>query len=231
MMEYQTWQHVFKLDPNKEINDENLELICESGTDAVIVGGTDGVTIDNTLDLLMRIRRYSVPCVLEVSTIEALTPGFDYYFIPTVLNSNETKWVTGLHHEAVKEYGDIMNWDEIVMEGYCILNEKCKAAEVTKVNANLEVNDVVAYARMAEKMYNLPIFYLEYSGTYGDPAIVEKVNNTLTNTKLFYGGGIDSKESAKEMSRFADTIVVGNVIYEDLKAALATVTAVKQTNV
>jgi putative glycerol-1-phosphate prenyltransferase len=230
MMEFQTWKHVFKLDPNKEINDKDLEEICESGTDAVIVGGTDGITIDNTLDLLMRIRRYSVPCVLEVSTIDALTPGFDYYFIPTVLNSSETKWITGLHHEAVKEFGAIMNWEEIVMEGYCILNENCKAAQVTSANTDLSEEDVIAYARMAEKMYNLPIFYLEYSGTYGNPEIVQRVKNALNDTKLFYGGGIKTKEDAEQMSNFADTIVVGNIIYDDLKAALATVAAVKHRN-
>ncbi len=39
------WNHIFKLDPAKEISDEDLDAICESGTDAVIVGGTDGVTL------------------------------------------------------------------------------------------------------------------------------------------------------------------------------------------
>ena len=58
----------------------DLEKICESGTDAVIVGGTDGVTLENVLDLMARIRRYTVPCVLEVSSIETVTPGFDLIF-------------------------------------------------------------------------------------------------------------------------------------------------------
>ncbi len=62
MYDYRQWKHVFKLDPNKEISDEVLEQLCESGTDAVIVGGTDGVTLDDTLSLLVRIRRYAVPC-------------------------------------------------------------------------------------------------------------------------------------------------------------------------
>ena len=42
-----------------------------------------------------------------------------------------------LHHQAVKEYGDIMNWDEIFVEGYCILNPECKAAKLTKANTDL----------------------------------------------------------------------------------------------
>jgi putative glycerol-1-phosphate prenyltransferase len=227
MYDIRQWRHVFKLDPNKDISDQDLEKICESGTDAIIVGGTDGVTIEGVLDLMSRVRRYTVPCILEVSDAEAITPGYDLYFIPTVLNSTNTKWVTGLHHEAVKEYGDIMDWDEILIEGYCILNGDCKAAQLTQSKTDLSVEDVRAYAMMAEKMFNLPIFYLEYSGTYGDPVVVQEVKDTLEKTVLFYGGGIYSYEQAVEMGKVADVIVVGNSIYENLGEALKTVQAVK----
>ncbi|PWA10331.1 heptaprenylglyceryl phosphate synthase [Pueribacillus theae] len=227
MVEFNEWRHVFKLDPNKSMNDEQLEAICQSGTDAIIVGGSDGVTFDNTIELLGRIRRFTVPCVLEVSVIEAVSPGFDYYFIPTVLNSDNPAWFKGLHHQAIKEYGELLNWDEIMMEGYCILNEQSKVARLTNAKANLSEEDVIAYAKMAEKMFRLPIFYLEYSGAYGNPSLVEKVAAEFENTRLFYGGGIDSPAKAAEMANYANTIVVGNVIYENLKQALKTVTAVK----
>jgi putative glycerol-1-phosphate prenyltransferase len=227
MYDIRQWRHVFKLDPNKEISDEQLELVCESGTDAVIVGGTDGVTLENVLDLMARIRRFSVPCVLEISNIESVTPGFDFYLIPMVLNSRQTKWIVDLHHEAVKEFGELMNWDEIFMEGYCILNKDCKAAALTEANTELNDDDVIAYARMAERMYHLPIFYLEYSGRYGNPQTMQKVKNVLQQTQLFYGGGIESEQQAKEMAQYADTIVVGNAVYKDLEKALATVKAVK----
>ncbi|MCD4839148.1 heptaprenylglyceryl phosphate synthase [Neobacillus sedimentimangrovi] len=227
MYDFREWRHVFKLDPNKEISDEHLEKICESGTDAVIVGGTDGVTLENVLDLMARIRRYTVPCVLEVSRIETVTPGFDLYFIPTVLNSNDPKWITGLHHQAVKEFGEIMNWDEIVMEGYCILNGDCKAAKLTSAKVDLMKDDVKAYAMMAEKMFQLPIFYIEYSGKLGDAELVAEVKKQLKNTTLFYGGGISTLEQAQEMAKHADVIVVGNIIYENLDQALETVNSVR----
>ena len=221
------WRHVFKLDPNKEISDEMLEKLCESGTDAIIVGGSDNVTLEGVLDLMARIRRYSVPCILEVSSMESITPGFDLYFIPTVLNSRDPKWIVGLHQQAVKEYGDFMNWDEIFVEGYCILNEDCKVAKLTNSNTSLSLEDVIAYADMAEKMFSLPIFYVEYSGTYGDSELVREVSQRLENTVLFYGGGIVNAEQAKEMAQHADVIVVGNVIYDDFESAIATVKAVK----
>ncbi|MHA6252583.1 heptaprenylglyceryl phosphate synthase [Oceanobacillus sp. CAU 1775] len=222
------WKHIFKLDPAKEISDEDLERVCESGTDAVIVGGTDNITLDNVLDLLSRIRRnHTVPCILEISTQEALTPGFDYYFIPMVLNSKEKKWMMDVQHQAIKEYIDMMEYSEIYFEGYCILNEEAKAFSHTN-SFMPDKDDVKAYAYMAERIFNLPIFYLEYSGKYGDPELVEEVSEMLDETLLFYGGGIESPEQAKEMKQYADVVIVGNSIYTNIKEALKTVAAVKE---
>jgi putative glycerol-1-phosphate prenyltransferase len=223
MYDFREWKHVFKLDPNKELSEDHLEKICESGTDAIIVGGTDGITLENVLDLMARIRRYTVPVVLEVSTMETVTPGFDLYFIPTILNSSDPKWITGIHHQAVREFGEIIDWEEIVMEGYCILNEDCKAAKLTNAKTNLTTEDVNAYAVMAEKMFHLPIFYVEYSGKYGDVNLIADVKASLENTVLFYGGGISTVEQAVEMAKHADVIVVGNAIYENFELALETV--------
>ncbi|MDN7243648.1 heptaprenylglyceryl phosphate synthase [Planococcus sp. N028] len=228
-MDFQTWRHVFKLDPAKSISDEHLERICESGTDAILIGGSDNVTLDNVLDLMARVRRYSVPVALEVSVLDSVTPGFDFYFIPTVLNSENPLWIKGMHHEAIREYGDIMDWEELVPEGYCILNADCKAAKLTEAKTDLPLEDVIAYARMAEHFFRLPIFYLEYSGMYGDINVVEQVKEQLSKTKLFYGGGIDSPEKAREMAAAADAVVVGNIIYENLNKAIETVQAVAET--
>ncbi|WP_174615854.1 heptaprenylglyceryl phosphate synthase [Virgibacillus ihumii] len=223
------WNHLFKLDPAKDISDEHLDLICESGTDAVMVGGTDDVTLDGVLDLLSRIRRHTVPCILEISSMEAITPGFDYYYIPMVMNSTEKKWMMGLQHQALREYKGLMNWDETAVEGYCILNHEAKAFKKTNCTMPDE-EDVLAYAEMAENFFHLPVFYMEYSGTYGDPQLVEKVKNELNHTKLFYGGGIENSFQANEMKEHADTIVVGNIIYEDIKKAIKTVEAANETN-
>ncbi|KGX90229.1 geranylgeranylglyceryl phosphate synthase [Pontibacillus halophilus JSM 076056 = DSM 19796] len=229
MNEIKQWEHVFKLDPNKHISDDDLEKVCESGTDAIIVGGTDDVTFEGVLDLLARIRRYEVPCALEVSNHEAITPGFDYVFIPTVLNSRDREWILGAHHQAVKEYGDLIDWDELFLEGYCILNPDAKAFAYSN-SIMPDEEDVIAYARMAEHFFHLPIFYMEYSGMYGDPSLVQKVSKTLDQTRLFYGGGIATSEDARTMAAYADTVIVGNSIYENLEAALKTVQAVKNND-
>lgn len=218
---------MFKLDPAKEISDDELEILCESGTDAIIVGGTDNVTLDGVLDLLAMIRRYSVPCILEISDVDIVTPGFDHYFIPMVMNSTEKKWMMDIQHEAIKEYKDIMDWNDIFVEGYCILNKHAKAYQ--KVNCRLPApDDVMAYAYMAEHVFHLPMFYMEYSGTYGDPELVKQVKNELNDTMLFYGGGIENAEQAREMKEHADVIIVGNSIYTHFKQAVKTVQAVNE---
>ncbi|TGB01057.1 heptaprenylglyceryl phosphate synthase [Halobacillus salinus] len=227
MKQHSQWDHVFKLDPDKAISDQSLERIMRSGTDAIIVGGTDGVTFENVSDLIERIKPYDIPCALEVSDLEAIVPEFDAYLIPMVLNSRDKHWLFDVQHHAVKEYGDIIDWTNTVAEGYCVLNPEAKVFH--KANCQLPTeDDVIAYAKMAEHLLQLPVFYVEYSGTYGDPELVRRISDELDQTRLIYGGGINTSAQAEEMSAFADTIVVGNVIYENIEAALSTVPAAKR---
>ncbi|MGF9819328.1 heptaprenylglyceryl phosphate synthase [Brevibacillus agri] len=227
MIDYRSWRHTFKLDPDKTIDDEALELICESGTDAIIVGGTYGVTFDNTLDLMSRIRRYAVPAVLEISSLDAVVPGFDSYLIPLVLNAGDPDWTFTPHVTGLKAYGAYIHWDEIITEGYLIANPAAGVAELTRARPIADAAEAKAYAQVATKICRLPVVYLEYSGTYGDPAIVKACKAGADEAHVFYGGGIRTRQQAAEMAAIADTVVVGNVIYDDLQAALATVAAVK----
>lgn len=128
----------------------------------------------------------------------------------------------------MKEYGELMSPEEIVVEGYCILNADCKAAALTNADAGLDLEDVKAYARMAEHLFRLPIFYLEYSGRLGDAEILKETKAVLNDTTLFYGGGIQDSATAVKMAEHADVIVVGNAIYENFGQALKTVKAVKE---
>src|SRR5690625_968244 len=216
------WNHIFKLDPAKEITDVAIDRICASGTDAIIVGGTDAVTLEGVLYLLRKLRKYRLPCILEISTMDAIIPGFDYYFIPMVMNSKDKKWMMDIHHQAIKLYKDYMDWNTIFMEGYCIINEESKAFIHTNCQKP-DTEDVIAYATMAEEIFKLPIFYVEYSGTYGDANLVKQVKKELKSTLLFYGGGIQNIEQAKEMKQYADVIIVGNSLYTDFEEAIKTV--------
>ncbi|RAP73901.1 heptaprenylglyceryl phosphate synthase [Paenibacillus montanisoli] len=226
---YTGWRHVFKLDPDREISDDRLDAICMSGTDAVIVGGSTGVTFDNTVDLMSRIRRYEVPCALEVSNEEAAVPGFDHYFIPLVLNTDKAEWLAGRQIQALRKFGAFIPWESTSAEGYLILNEDAQAAKLTGAQAGLDPESVAAHIYMADRLMHLPVIYMEYSGRFGDMELVKKALRLVTGARLFYGGGIDDAEKAKQAAAAAHTVIVGNVIYDDLDAALSTVEAVRTT--
>ncbi|WP_274654111.1 heptaprenylglyceryl phosphate synthase [Paenibacillus humicola] len=224
---YENWRHAFKLDPDKELSDEALEAVCTSGTDAVIVGGSSGVTYDNTNELLSRIRRYPVPCALEASSGEAAVPGFDYYFIPLVLNG-EAEWLVRRQLEALRLYGVFIPWEQTAAEGYVILNGASEAARRTGAETELDAEQIEAIVRMADRLMRLPILYIEYSGVFGDMERLGRIRELLTGARLFYGGGIDGPEKARAAAAWAHTVIVGNAVYDKLNEALSTVAAVKE---
>ncbi|XID90900.1 heptaprenylglyceryl phosphate synthase [Paenibacillaceae bacterium WGS1546] len=227
-MFYRNWRHVFKLDPDREIGDEALEAVCTSGTDAILVGGSSGVTFDNTVELMSRVRRYEVPCAFELSDPSCGVPGFDGYFIPSVLNTRRSEWLIGHHVEALRDYGHLLPWESIAGEAYLVLNPDSAVARLTGADAGISEGEAIAYSQVADRLWNVPVLYVEYSGTFGDMALLRRIKQGLQRAHLFYGGGIDGPVTAAEAARFADTVVVGNVIYENLEAALATVSAALQ---
>ncbi|WP_301626448.1 heptaprenylglyceryl phosphate synthase [Paenibacillus apis] len=222
-----SWRHVFKLDPDRTIGEQELEAVCTSGSDAIIIGGSSGVTYENTEALLERIRRFKIDCALEVSELDAIVPGFDLYLIPMVLNTQRPEWLIGHHARAIEKYGPFIPWDRLLPEGYIVLNPEATVARITEADTSLDAAAAAGYAGAADKLMQLPIIYVEYSGRFGDMELVGEVRRQLAQARLFYGGGITNAETARQATTVSDTVVVGNVIYSDLAGALATVEAVK----
>lgn len=223
------WRHVFKLDPDRFISDEDLQSICLSGSDAILIGGSTGVTYENTVDLLSRVRKFTLPCALEVSDLEAVVTGFDCYMIPMVLNTPDQAWILGQHRQAIERYGSFIPWDMLLAEGYIVLNGDSSVARLTGAEAELSAEAAAAYAQIADKLMNLPVVYLEYSGVFGDMDTVQAVRENVEYSQLFYGGGITCEAEAAQAAALCDTVVVGNIIYRDVQQALLTVDAVKRT--
>ncbi|RQW10158.1 heptaprenylglyceryl phosphate synthase [Paenibacillus rhizophilus] len=225
----ENWRHVFKLDPDREIGEGELRAVCQSGTDAILVGGSTGITYDNTAGLMSRIQDYGVTCALEVSDLSAVVPGFDAYMIPMVLNTPDSAWIIGHHRRAVERYGDFIPWELLLTEGYIVLNGNSAVARLTGADTGLSADGAAACAHIADKLMTLPIVYLEYSGSFGDVETMKAVREAVGRARLFYGGGVTGQEEAKLAASLADTVVVGNIIYSDIGRALSTVNAVKQT--
>ncbi len=217
---WRNWRHITKLDPDKSISDRDLETIVRSGTDVIMVSGTQNITQENTRMLVSRLKGYDIPLVLEPVIPEAITyEGVDYVFVPLVLNAQDSQWIVGRHVDWIRNHD--IKWDRVIPEAYIVLNPDSAVARLTMAKTDLSTDDVIAYALYAGRYLNLPIVYIEYSGTYGDPELLKALNEHC-NATIFYGGGIDSSEKAKEMKQYADVIVVGNVVYEDMNRFLDT---------
>jgi len=228
-MKWKDWVHVTKLDPDKQLRAGDIDAIAASGTDALMLSGTLNVTEDNLAALLKQVKSYGLPLVMEPAGPEAvLTQGIDLVFVPSVMNTTDVQWIVGKHRIWVQQQGRKIAWDRIVPEAYIVLNPDSSVGKVTKAICTLKPDEVAAYTAVADRYFHFPIVYIEYSGTYGDPAAVNAASAAIDHAVLYYGGGINSAEKAAEMGRYADTIVVGNAVY-DLGASVlkATVDAVQ----
>jgi phosphoglycerol geranylgeranyltransferase len=219
---WRNWKHITKLDPDKNISQDDLKTIVESGTDAIMISGTQNITGKSVSKLISLLKRYKIPKILEPATPDAVMyEGVDYIFVPLVLNSTDLMWIIGKHVEWILNH--TIRWSEVVPEAYIVLNPDSAVGKLTMSNTALNTDEVIAYAQYAEMYLRIPIIYIEYSGTYGDPSVVKRLSEVLAKASLFYGGGIDTKERAIEMKSYADVIIVGNVIYTNMDRFLETV--------
>jgi phosphoglycerol geranylgeranyltransferase len=229
LMRWKDWVHVTKLDPDKQLKPGDIEAIAASGTDALMLSGTLNVTEENLSALLKQVKSYDLPLVMEPAGPEAvLMNGIDYVFVPSVLNSTDVQWIVGKHRAWVQMQKQNIPWASIVPEAYIVLNPASSVGKVTRAVCDLNEEEVAAYANVADHYFHFPIVYIEYSGTYGNPAIVKAASEAIADSNLWYGGGINSAEKAAQMAEYADTIVVGNAVYDKGPSILkATVDAVQ----
>jgi len=229
MMKWKDWVHVTKLDPDKQLRPGDIDAIAASGTDALMLSGTLNVTKENLAALQKQVKAYDLPLVMEPAGPEAvLVQGIDYVFVPSVLNSTDVQWIVGKHRLWVQQQKSQIPWEAVVPEAYIVLNPNSSVGKVTKAVCDLKADEVAAYAAVADHYFHFPIIYIEYSGTFGDPNVVKAASEALDNSILYYGGGINSAEKAAQMSKYADTIVVGNAVYDQGAAVLkATVDAIQ----
>jgi len=217
------WDHVLKLDPDKELVDgETFEDVCETGTDAIEVGGTTGMTEEKMERVIEATGKYDVPVYIEPSHSDAVVHSDQLagYLIPTVFNAGDVAWVTGAHKEWAR-LDQSIDWDRTWTEAYIVLNPEASVAEYTQADCDLAADEVASYATVAEQMFGQDIVYVEYSGMLGDNEKVAAAHDALDESTLFYGGGIHDYDSAHQMAQDSDVIVVGDLVHDEGVDAVA----------
>jgi phosphoglycerol geranylgeranyltransferase len=210
---WKNWVHVTKLDPDKMLPAGAITEIASSGTDALMLSGTLNVTAENMAALAHEAKASGLPLIVEPAGPEAvLWDGVDLVFVPSVLNSADVQWIVGKHRSWIQRQQ--VQWEKVVPEAYIVLNPDSSVGKVTRAACSLTGKEVASFAALADHYFHFPIVYIEYSGMYGNPAIVKEAAEAVESAVIYYGGGINSGEKASEMARYADTIVIGNAVYD-----------------
>lgn len=127
-------------------------------------------------------------------------------------------WVPGVGDRLAATLTDLLI-SNAVIEAYIVQNPDSAAARESGVTVEdvLDAADTRRRAMAAEYVLGAEILYLEYSGSYGgDEAVaaLSAMDDALDWTRVWYGGGIDSREKANAiLEAGADAIVVGDAFH------------------
>jgi phosphoglycerol geranylgeranyltransferase len=139
---------------------------------------------------------------------------------PELLDDALPRWTPARIVDALANVATSVLLSEAVFEAYIIQNPDSAAAREANVGPDdlLNPGEAKQHAMAAERHLDSELVYLEYSGTYGDDeaaAILDAVSDGLDWSRLWYGGGLDSREGVETMlDAGADTVVVGNAFHD-----------------
>jgi len=210
--------HLALLDPDKQCSCEAgviAKNIKEAGTDAIMIGGSTGVTSKNLSDTAKAIKEASgLPTIHFPGGPGALSKDVDSIFFMSMMNSRDPFWIVRAQAGAsvyIKKLGI-----ETISLGYIIIEPGMKVGEVGQADA-IKHNDIdraVGYA-LACEMFGMDLVYLE-AGSGADkpvpPEMISAVKKAIS-IPLIVGGGIRTPEAAKAARLAgADAIVTGTFI-------------------
>lgn len=218
MMTSEGTLHMALIDPDKQAPEEAGRIAArmrDAGTDAVLIGGSTGVTSENLSSTTKAIKEASgLPVIHFPGNKDALSKDVDAILFMSMLNSTDPLWVIGAQAFAaphIKRLGI-----ETIPMGYIIVEPGMKVGEVGKADPirKDQVDRAVGYA-LACQMYGMSLVYLEAgSGAYTPvpPEMIRAVKDAI-DIPLIVGGGIRTPEAAAAAREAgADIIVTGTLL-------------------
>ncbi|MEF8812211.1 MAG: geranylgeranylglyceryl/heptaprenylglyceryl phosphate synthase [Halovenus sp.] len=126
----------------------------------------------------------------------------------------------GLFGDRVGNFAAGYMMQQAVFEAYIIMNLDSAAAREANVTEDDLIDPETAKQRALAAEYHLDseVIYLEYSGRFGGEEaldILEAIDDAVTWPRLWYGGGLDSRENVNAVrDAGADAVVVGDVFHD-----------------
>lgn len=212
--------HLALLDPDKQNSEDAgklAKLAKEAGTDAIMIGGSTGVTSDNLGETAKAIREMSgLPSIHFPGGPHELSSEVDAIFFMSLVNSSDPVWIIKAQAYAAP-YVKKLNIEALSM-GYILVEPGMKVGEVGKAELikHTEIDKAVGYA-LACEILGMDFVYLEAGSGANVPVPAEMISavKNAISIPLIVGGGIRTPEAAKAAREAgADAIVTGTFIEE-----------------
>ncbi len=210
--------HMTLLDPDKQTAEEAATLAAEArdaGTDAIMVGGSTGVTQDKVDNTVLAIKAAAkVPVILFPASARNLSPHADALYFMSLLNSRDPRLIVGeqrLAAPVVKAWGL-----ETIPMAYLVVEPGMRAGEIGNAELIPRKTPFIAtqYA-IAAQMMGMKLVYLEAGSGAPDPVpvrIVRAVRDAI-EVPIVVGGGIRTPEAAGAVAAAgADIVVTGTIV-------------------
>lgn len=220
---------------SQDVTDENteqtFELLTDSGVTAFHEPSEATHVTEKTRD---HADFLAVPEVLNgdsESLVGTLGKGIDHVredLGPDMIERKIGLPLGGLFGERASDFIAGIMMERAVFEAYIIMNTDSAAAREANVTEDdlLTPQEAKERALAAQHHLDSEIIYIEYSGTFGgDEAVemLEAIDDGVSWSQIWYGGGLDSRENAERvLDAGADAVVVGDVFHRvaDIEADL-----------
>ncbi|MCL2147876.1 MAG: geranylgeranylglyceryl/heptaprenylglyceryl phosphate synthase [Methanomassiliicoccaceae archaeon] len=210
--------HMALLDPDKQGAEEAgviARRMKEAGTDAVMIGGSTGVTSENLGETARSIREASgLPTIHFPGNPAALSEDVDAIFFMSMVNSTMPFWIIEAQASAAERIKGL--GVETISLGYIVVEPGMTVGQVGKADTvkHGETSRAVGYA-LACEMLGMDLVYLE-AGSGADrpvpPDMISAVKKAVS-IPLIVGGGIRTPEAARAARLAgADAIVTGTFV-------------------
>jgi len=164
--------HMTLLDPAKQDPGVSAEIAARAeaaGTDAIMVGGSTGVTQENLDATVEQIKsKCRLPVIYFPSGAHAIAIKCDAIYFMSVLNSRNVRNVTGEHVKGapvIRKLGI-----EPISMGYVIIEPGMKVGEVGEADLirRDDLQTVIGYALTAQ-YFGMDLLYLEAGSGAPEP--------------------------------------------------------------
>ena len=213
--------HMTLIDPAKQSASTSGEIAakaCRAGTDAIMVGGSTGVTQENLDETVGQIKRAcKLPVIYFPSGANVISRKCDAIYFMSMLNSRNVRNVSGEHARGapmIKKLGI-----EPISMGYVIVEPGMKVGEVGEAELvkRGDLNTLIGYA-IATEFFGMDLLYLEAGSGAPEPVPVPMVKaaRESVDIPLVVGGGIVTPKQAADLAAAgADIIVTGTLVEND----------------